>query len=78
MTAGDTVAFALHEDGQVVVSRADGHHRDPVIAAFLSLLAGDIEAGRAIGALPPDLARVMIAYADKPLEDEEIEGDVAL
>ncbi len=39
---GAKVAFELHEDGQVVVSRADTEHEDPAIAAFLDLLTGDI------------------------------------
>ena len=44
---GAKVAFELHEDGQIVVSRADTEHEDPAIGAFLDLLTGDIQAGPA-------------------------------
>ena len=43
---GARVAFELHDDGRIVVSRADAEHEDPAIGAFLDLLAGDIRAGR--------------------------------
>ena len=36
---GAKVAFEFHEDGQIVVSRADAEHEDPAIGAFLDLLA---------------------------------------
>ena len=39
---GAKVAFELHEDGQIVVSRADAEHEDPAIGAYLDLLAADI------------------------------------
>jgi len=35
---GAKVAFALHEDGQIVVSRADTEHEDPAIGAWCPLL----------------------------------------
>ena len=38
---GTKVTFELHENGQVVVSRADAEHEDPAIGAFLDLLARD-------------------------------------
>ena len=35
---GTKVTFDLHEDGQVIVSRADAEHEDPAIRAFLGLI----------------------------------------
>lgn len=76
---GGKVAFELREDGQVVVSRADAEHEDPAIGAFLGLLAQDIQAGRHVQCLTDDLARAMLAQADRiPSLDEEIDGEVAL
>ena len=62
---GAKVAFALREDGQVVVSRADAEHEDPAIGAFLDLLAADFRAGRHVGAVPDDLARGMLEHAGR-------------
>jgi len=59
---GGKVAFDLR-DGEVVVTRADAEHEDPAIAAFLSLLARDIEAGRNVRGLPEDLVRTMLEHA---------------
>ena len=77
--AGGKVAFDLHEDGKVVVSRAEADHEDPAINAFLALLAKDIQAGRHVQGLPDDVARAMLEHAGHrhSLEDE-IDGDVAL
>ena len=76
---GAKVAFELHEDGQVVVSRADAEHEDPAIGAFLDLLAGDLRAGRHVRALPDDLARDMLEHAEREAgPDEDIGGDVDL
>ena len=76
---GARVAFELHEDGQVVVSRADAEHEDPAIGSFLDLLAGDIRAGRHVRAMPDDLARDMLEQARREAgPDEDIDGDVAL
>ena len=76
---GARVAFELHEDGQVVVSRADAEHEDPAIGAFLDLLAADIRAARHVRAMPDDLARDMLEQARREAgPDEEIDGDVAL
>ena len=76
---GARVAFELHEDGQVVVSRADAEHEDPAIGSFLDLLAGDIRAGRYVRAMPDDLARDMLEQARREAgPDEDIDGDVAL
>ena len=62
---GARVAFELHEDGQVVVSRADAEHEDPAIGAFLDLLAADLRAGRHVRAMPTDLARDMLEHAER-------------
>ncbi len=76
---GAKVAFELHEGGQIVVSRADTEHEDPAIAAFLDVLAGDIQAGRHVRAIPDDLARDMLEHAGRePGPDEDIDGDVDL
>ena len=76
---GSKVAFELHENGRVVVSRADAEHEDPAIGAFLDLLARDIEAGRLVEQLPDSLARTMLEDAELDIDlDEPIEGDVDL
>ncbi len=76
---GAKVAFELHEDGQIVVSRADAVHEDPAIGAFLELLTSDIQAGRHVQAIPDDLARSMLEHARREAgPDEDIDGDVDL
>lgn len=80
---GAKVAFALHEDGQIVVSRADTEHEDPAIGAFLDLLTADIRAGRHVRAIPDDLAKDMVEHAQREAEsegdiDRDIDGAVAL
>ena len=76
---GTKVTFELHENGQVVVSRADAEHEDPAIGAFLDLLARDIEAARLVEQLPDSLARMMPEDAELDIDlDEPIEGDVDL
>ncbi|MXW87866.1 MAG: AbrB/MazE/SpoVT family DNA-binding domain-containing protein [Boseongicola sp. SB0667_bin_21] len=76
---GSKVAFDLQDDGQVVVSRADAEHEDPAIAAFLDLLAGDVQAGRHVRAIPDDLAQDMLECARRHEgPDGEIDGEVAL
>lgn len=74
---GGKVAFDLR-GGEVVVTRADAEHEDPAIAAFLTLLARDIEAGRNIRGLPEDLARTMLEHAGHKVSladdfDEDVE-----
>lgn len=59
---GSKLAFELR-GGEVVVTRADAEHEDPAIAAFLALLARNIEAGRNVRGLPEDLARTMLEHA---------------
>lgn len=77
--AGGKVDFELREDGQVVVTRAEAEHEDPAIAAFLGLLAQDIQAGRHVRGLPDDLARAMLAQVGRDIGlGEEIEGEVSL
>lgn len=76
--AGSKLAFSLRGD-EVVVTRVDAEHEDPAIGAFLSLLAGDIEAGRNVRDLPEDLARAMLEQAGHGVDPhDEIDGEVAL
>ena len=76
---GAKVAFELHEDGQIVVSRADTEHEDPAIGAFLDLLATDIRAARHVRAMLDDLAKDILENAGREAgPDEDIDGDVAL
>ena len=74
---GGKGAFDLR-GGEVVVTRADAEHEDPAIAAFLTLLARDIEAGRNVRGLPEDLARAMLEHAGHKVDlgddfDEDVE-----
>ena len=74
---GGKVAFDLR-GGEVVVTRADAEHEDPAIAAFLTLLARYIEAGRNVRGLPEDLARTMLEHAGHKVDlgddfDEAVE-----
>lgn len=77
---GSKVTFSLNENGQVTVSRAVSEHDDPAIAAFLDILADDIQAGRNVASLPDDLAESLQKRASQTAVrlDDEIEGDVAL
>jgi len=75
---GGKVAFDLR-GGEVVVTRADAEHEDPAIAAFLTLLARDIEAGRNIRGLPEDLARTMLEHAGhKVVLGDDFDEDVEI
>ena len=77
--AGAKVTFKLHENGRIIVSRADAEHEDPAIGAFLDPLAGDVRAGRHVRGIPDDLARDMLEFAGRQTEpDEEIDDDVDL
>lgn len=77
--AGGKIAFELRADGLVVVSRAEAGHEDPAIAAFLDLLAADMQSGRSLQSLPDDLARDMLVQAGRPVPlDDEIQGDVVI
>ena len=76
---GTRVAFELHENGQVVMSRADAEHEDPAIRAFLNLLEKEIEAGRGVEDISDHVARRMLEHAQLDIDlDEPIEGDVEL
>ena len=76
---GARVAFELHENGRVVVSRADAEHEDPAIGAFLDLLSDDIRAGRHVRGLPDDLVEDMLEHARRDVRlDDDIDGDVDL
>ncbi|CAB5671320.1 putative regulator PrlF [Delftia tsuruhatensis] len=75
---GSKLAFDLR-DGEVVVTRADAEHEDPAIAAFLTVLARDIEAGRNIRGLPDELARSMLEHAGHKVSlDGDFDEDVEL
>lgn len=76
---GGKVAFDLR-GSQVIVSRVEDHaHSDPAIAQFLLLLEQDIQTGKNIGSLPPELAQAMLATIHNHVDTEvEIEGDVTL
>ncbi|HET6546094.1 MAG TPA: type II toxin-antitoxin system PrlF family antitoxin [Rhodanobacteraceae bacterium] len=76
--AGSKLIFELRND-EVVVTRADAEHEDPVIGAFLDVLTADIEAGLHVQALPGDLGKAMARHLRRPVNlDEAIEGDVAI
>ena len=73
------VAFELHEDERVVVSRADAGHEEPAIRAFLSLIERETEAGRGVEVIRGDVARMMPDHAGQDIDlDEPIEGNVGL
>lgn len=75
---GGKVAFDVR-GSEVVVTRADAEHEDPAIAAFLILLASDIEAGRNIRGLPEDLARTMLEHAGhKVVLGDDFDEDVEI
>ena len=74
---GGKLAFDLR-GSEDVVTRVDAEHEDPAIAAFLTLLARDIEAGRNVRGLPEDLARTMLEHAGHKVDlgddfDEDVE-----
>ncbi len=76
---GARVAFELHGDGQIVVSHANSEHEDSAIAAFLDLLADDIQAGRHVRAIPDYLVQDMLEHVYRePGQGEETDGDVDL
>ena len=75
---GGKDAFDLR-DGEVVVTRADAEHEDPAIAAFLTLLARDIETGRNIRGVPEDLARTMLEHRGHKVDlSDEFDEDVEI
>ena len=77
--AGTKVTFELHENGQVVMSRADAEHEDPAIGAFLDLIEKEIEAGRGVEEIPDDVAQEMLEHAKLDIDlDEPIEDNVDL
>lgn len=74
--AGSKLVFELR-GGEVVVTRTDAEHQDPAIAAFLTLLAGDIEAGRNVRGLPEELARTMLEHAGHKVDlGDDFDEDV--
>ncbi|MEK6318826.1 MAG: type II toxin-antitoxin system PrlF family antitoxin [Burkholderia gladioli] len=75
---GGKVAFDLHDDGHVTVSRAEAEHEDPAINAFLALLAQDIQHGRHVQGLADDLAQAMLRHTEFADLSEDISGDVVI
>ena len=74
--AGSKLVFELR-GGEVVVTRTDAEHQDPAITAFLTLLAGDIAAGRNVRGLPEDLARTMLEHAGHKVDlGDDFDEDV--
>ena len=74
--AGSKLVFELR-GGEVVVTRTDAEHQDPAIAAFLTLLAGDIAAGRNVRGLPEELARTMLEHAGHKVDlGDDFDEDV--
>ncbi len=74
---GGRIAFRVEGD-RVTVRRAD-ENADPAIAAFLSMLEGDIAAGNVRAELPPGVARALTEVAGLEIDpDEEIEGEVEI
>ena len=72
---GAKVAFELHENGRVVVSRANADHEDPAIGAFLNLLSDDIQTGRHVQGLPDDLVEGMLEHARRGTRlDDDIDA----
>lgn len=76
--AGSKLAFELR-GREVVVTRVDAEREDPAIAAFLALLAHDIEAGRNVRGLPEDLARAMPERAGREADlGDDFDADVEI
>jgi antitoxin PrlF len=76
---GGKIAYRI-EDGRVTINNPETEHGDPVLRAFLELIAKDIAAGGGVRDLPPDVAAAMrraIEGGGVDL-DEKLEGDVAL
>jgi antitoxin PrlF len=74
---GARIAFDLHEDGSIVLTRAEVTHQDPAIGAFLDLLAVDIQTGN-IQTLPQDLLKAMQNAGHPVSLDEPIDGEVVI
>lgn len=76
---GGKIAYRI-EDGRVTVRNPEVERSDPVLAAFLGLIAKDIAAGGKVRDLPAEIAATL-ARAMEQVEvdlDETLEGDVAL
>ena len=76
---GGRIAFRMEGD-RVTVHRANGDaKRDPAIAAFLTMLEGDIAAGNVRAELPEDVRRALDEVAGLEIDPhEEIEGEVEI
>lgn len=77
--SGDKIRFRLDERGMVSVYRPDTISDDPVILAFLDLLAREIRRGKVsplTSALKDRVGALIEGVSVAP--DEDIEGEVAL
>ncbi len=79
VASGGKIAYRI-KDGQVTLHNPLAAHTDPVLAAFLDLIARNIAAGGAASSLPPDLAAVMRRVVEQiPIDlEEELEGQVEI
>lgn len=79
LDVGGTVQFAVEGDS-VILRRAEPDHEDPALGAFLALLEKDIQSGKNIYALPPELEAAFQMLADRADHDIDapLEGDVEL
>ncbi len=74
---GGRIAFRV-EGERVTVHRA-AEDADPAIAAFLSMLEGDIASGNVRADLPQDVRRALAEVAGLEIDpDEEIKGEVEI
>jgi hypothetical protein len=69
-----------HENTAAAARAAETEHCDPVLMAYLALIAKDIASGRNLGDLPPGVVEAMrFAALEPPVDlDEELEGEVSL
>ncbi len=79
LDAGSKLTFTLR-DSEIVISKGEAdEHKDPAIAAFLELLAGDIAQGDNVSGPSDELAASLIAALEHKLGPaQDISGDVAL
>ncbi|MCW7760865.1 type II toxin-antitoxin system PrlF family antitoxin [Photorhabdus luminescens] len=75
---GSKLAFELR-NGEVVMTRVEVEHEDPVIGAFLDLLSADIQVGHHVSGLPQELDKAMQDNASHVIElNKNIDGDVVI
>ena len=79
--AGGMITFRVDEQHRVSIHRAEDDGDDPVVGAFLSFLAEDMQKRpEAISALTPALAERIAALIEgvEVDQEEEIKGDAGL